>query len=104
MARIRNPLSWGRKRAVPEDASFFDAAGVWRPRPDSPELSVFTPEEEAESHARWRRAVRLSSRPSEARRSSVSVAADQSPSAVCASSTASFAQVTLGASREASAA
>ena len=44
-----------RRRA---DASFFEpATGAWRPRPDSPEVSVFTPEEEAESDRRWRQAV-----------------------------------------------
>ena len=62
MARIRIRLSWHRpwtrkKSAARADASFFEDGANRRPRPDSPELSVFTPAEEAESHRRWRRAL-----------------------------------------------
>ena len=57
--RTRTRLPWprGRLAAGAHDASFFeDDAKRW-PRPDSPEVSVFSPEEEAESHKRWNRAM-----------------------------------------------
>ncbi len=59
MARNRSTprrLRWGSS-AAPDESFFEDEAGRWRPRPDSPEVSVFSPAEEAESDARWRRAV-----------------------------------------------
>ena len=58
MARNRTRLPWSRETsAAGADAAFFERAPLRRPRPDSPEVSVFTPTEEAESHRRWRRAV-----------------------------------------------
>lgn len=57
--RIRTRLPWprGRLAAGAADASFFeDDAKRW-PRPDSPEVSVFSPAEEEESHKRWNRAM-----------------------------------------------
>src|SRR5918993_3714781 len=51
-------LRWtGRNSAAGADASFFEGAAKWRPRPDSLEVSVFTPAEEAESHRRWKGAL-----------------------------------------------
>ena len=59
MARNRTRWFWTRERqaAAEPDAPFFEDAAKWRPRPDSPEVSLFTPAEEAESHRRWRRAM-----------------------------------------------
>ncbi|HYI82781.1 MAG TPA: hypothetical protein VEX11_06165, partial [Acetobacteraceae bacterium] len=59
MARNRTRRSWTRERhaAAEPDAPFFEDAAKWRPRPDSPEVSLFTPAEEAESHRRWQRAM-----------------------------------------------
>jgi hypothetical protein len=59
MARNRTCLPWSRgaPASAGADASFFEHAPLRWPRPDSPEVSVFTPTEEAESHRRWRRAV-----------------------------------------------
>ncbi len=59
MGRIRTRLPWSRgtPAAPANDAPFFEHEPRWGLRPDSPEVSVFTPEEEAESHRRWRRAV-----------------------------------------------
>src|SRR5215211_6223797 len=59
MARNRTRLPWTRERqaAAEPDAPFFEDAAKWRPRPDSPEVSLFTPAEEAESQRRWRRAL-----------------------------------------------
>ena len=59
MARNRTRWFWTRERqaAAEPDAPFFEVAAKWRPRPDSPEVSLFTPAEEAESHRRWRRTM-----------------------------------------------
>src|SRR3712207_6641252 len=63
MARNRTRLRWTRKgaRKAPvagaADAPFFESVAKPRLRPDNPQVSVFTPAEEAESHRRWRRAV-----------------------------------------------
>ena len=56
-SRTRTRLPWpGDRSRVEADASFFENDGKRWPRPDSPDVSVFTPEEEAESHKHWRRA------------------------------------------------
>ena len=72
MARNRTRLPWSRGTPAPTaDASFFDCEPLRRPRPDSPEVSVFSPEEEAESNRRWRRVLlreRLSGPVTEAER------------------------------------
>ena len=58
MARKRPRLPWSRgATSAAADVSFFDSDPRRGPRPDSPEVSVFTPAEEAESHRRWKRAV-----------------------------------------------
>ena len=65
MARNRIRLPWAPKKArrkgaagaAAADAPFFEKAAKPRLRADSPEMSLFTPAEEAESHRRWRRAV-----------------------------------------------
>ena len=55
--RTHSRLPWPSGRSGGEmDASFFETDSKAWPRPDSPEVSVFTPEEEAESHKRWQRA------------------------------------------------
>ncbi len=55
--RTHSRLPWPSGRIGREpDASFFETDSKAWLRPDSPEVSVFTPEEEAESHKRWQRA------------------------------------------------
>ncbi len=58
MARNHTHLPWSRGTpATGADASCFGYEPRRWPRPDSPEVSIFTPEEEAESHRRWRRVM-----------------------------------------------
>ena len=72
MARNRIRLPWGHGPPAPEaDAPFLEHEPRRGLRPDSPEVSVFSPEQEAESHRRWRHTVlreRLSGPVTEAER------------------------------------
>ncbi|MBD0275647.1 MAG: hypothetical protein ICV73_27430, partial [Acetobacteraceae bacterium] len=54
--RTRTRMPWPRGRSA-ADASFFEDAPQRWPRRDSPDVSVFSPAEEAESHRRWNREI-----------------------------------------------